>query len=107
VNSDYSTGSELRQAQVPVAAFKRPAYGSNTRIMKRKDAAAYCGLSVRVFNAWVAKGLLPASIGGTNHWDGKAIDLYLDRVSGLDSSNDGGEADPFQQWRMTGNARAA
>ncbi|MFI5014335.1 MAG: hypothetical protein ACHQAY_18520, partial [Hyphomicrobiales bacterium] len=73
--------------------------------MKRKDAAAYCGLSIRDFNAWVAKGLLPTSIGGTNRWDGKAIDLYLDRVSGLELS--GGEADPFEQWRVTENARRA
>jgi hypothetical protein len=78
-----------------------------TRIMKRKDAAAYCGLSIRDFNAWVAKGLLPAAIGGTNRWDGKAIDIYLDRVSGLKSSSGDDEADPFQQWRVTGNARTA
>jgi hypothetical protein len=56
-----------------------------TRLMKRKDAANYCGLSLREFNKWVAKALLPGSITGTHHWDKKAIDLYLDRISGLES----------------------
>jgi hypothetical protein len=65
-----------------------------TRLLKRKDAAAYCGLSIRLFNAWVAKQLLPPSI-RNNQWDRKAIDLYLDRLSGLDSSEVSSEADPF------------
>jgi hypothetical protein len=57
-----STGPE--QAHLPVGPFKRLARNPTSRLMKRKEAAAYCGLSVGVFNAWVAKGLLPGSIGG-------------------------------------------
>ncbi|SEE86870.1 hypothetical protein SAMN05444161_7543 [Rhizobiales bacterium GAS191] len=92
---------------MPAAGFRRPARDPNPRLMRRKDAAVYCGLSVRDFNSWVARGLLPAPIEGTNRWDRKAIDLYLDRVSGLVSTNGNGEADPFQPWRVTENARPA
>lgn len=63
------------------------------RGLTRENAASYCGLSLSGFDAWVAEGRVPGPIPGTRRWDRKAIDLALDRASGLES------ASPFEQWR--------
>ena len=53
------------------------------RCLTIADAAAYCGLTPGGFRHWVAIGRLPVAIPGTHRWDRKAIDLALDRLSGL------------------------
>lgn len=63
------------------------------RGLTREAAAEYLGLSLSGFDAWVAEGRIPGPIPGTRRWDRKAIDLALDRASGLQS------ASPFQTWK--------
>ncbi len=74
------------------------------RGLTREDAAAYCGLSPEGFDAWVKRGIVPGPIPGTQRWDRKAIDLALDRASGLESPTEKGN--PLDQWRA-GRARQA
>lgn len=73
------------------------------RLATKVEAAWYCRLSVRRFQGWVAKGLIPAALPGTNRWDLKALDHHLDRLSGLTSPH--AEDDPFEQWLAEKNAR--
>lgn len=67
------------------------------RGLSRVDAAAYCGLSRDGFDEWVKRGIVPGPISRTQRWDRKAIDLALDRASGLES--DQKENDPFAVWK--------
>jgi hypothetical protein len=65
------------------------------RCLTRRQAAAYCccgGLST--FDRWVRSGKIPGPMPGTHRWDRKALDVALDRLSGLthDSESD------FEQW---------
>ncbi|MGO8282177.1 helix-turn-helix transcriptional regulator [Rhizobium ruizarguesonis] len=53
------------------------------RLIGRKDAASYCGLTPSGFSAWVASGKMPPPIPGTRKWDKKAIDEKLDAISGI------------------------
>ena len=73
------------------------------RGLTREDAAAYCGLSPEGFDAWVKRGIVPGPIPGTQRWGRKAIDLALDRASGLESPHK--EDDAFERWRAD-HARA-
>jgi hypothetical protein len=54
------------------------------RGLTKEEAAAYCGCETeRAFDDWVKRGVVPGAIPGTHRWDRKAIDLWLDRLSGL------------------------
>jgi hypothetical protein len=66
---------------------------SDRRGLRREEAADYLSLSLAGFDAWVAQGLIPGPIPGTKRWDRKAIDLALDRASGLESPS------PFEEWK--------
>lgn len=62
------------------------------RLFSGKAAAAYCSVTPETFSKWVAAGTLPKAVIG-RRWDRKAIDLALDKASGiLPSSNDNNEA---------------
>ncbi|MEX5286373.1 hypothetical protein QCO44_12240 [Selenomonas sputigena] len=63
------------------------------RGLTKTDAAAYCGCSEDAFDTWVKKGIVPGAIPGTQRWDRKAIDWYLDRASGLPSHTTASAAD--------------
>ncbi len=65
------------------------------RLIGRKEAAAYCGISPTCFSMWVASHKMPPAIPGTRKWDKRAIDAKLDEISGL--ARDGGE-DAFDRW---------
>jgi hypothetical protein len=65
------------------------------RGLTREDAAAYCGLAPEGFDQWVKRGLVPGPIPGTQRWDRKAIDLALDRASGLDTI----KGSAFDTWK--------
>jgi hypothetical protein len=71
------------------------------RGLTKQEAAEYCGCNtLAAFDQWRAKGIVPPPIPGTNRWDRKALDLALDRASGLPS--DGGsavEASAYKKWR--------
>ncbi len=67
------------------------------RVLDRTIAAAYCSLTPAGFSAWVRSGRLPGPIPGTRRWDRRALDAALDRLSGLDHSDDGGSA--LDAWK--------
>lgn len=54
------------------------------RCLNRRQAADYCGCdSLRAFDEWVRRGIVPGPIKGTRRWDRKAIDAALDKRSSL------------------------
>ena len=65
------------------------------RGLTREDAAAYCGLMPEGFDEWVRRGIVPGPIPGTQRWDRKAIDLALDRASGITTMKDSA----FDEWK--------
>lgn len=68
--------------------------------MSGPDAAAYLGLTSTAFHKWVAEGRIPKPLPGTRRWDRKAIDLALDKVSGIAASLGVPEPeDPFLEWK--------
>jgi hypothetical protein len=67
-----------------------------SRCMTRDEAAQHIGISVESFDAWRRKGILPGPIPNTHRWDRKALDLALDRASGL-PSDEGGSV--FDEWK--------
>ena len=73
------------------------------RLMSREAAAAYCDLSVKAFDLWVKDGRLPCAIVGTRKWDRKAIDLALDKMSGIGSDE---AKSSWSEWSLTNGASA-
>jgi hypothetical protein len=53
------------------------------RGISRYEAAHYVGVTLATFSKWVASGTLPTPIPNTRRWDRKAIDLALDKASGI------------------------
>lgn len=53
------------------------------RMLLRKDAAAYCGISVPSLEREILAGRLPmpVKLGGRDHWCVKALDKALDRLT--------------------------
>lgn len=51
---------------------------------KKRDAAAYCSLSISRFDAWMESGQSPKPIAGICRWDLKAIDAALGLPGGVD-----------------------
>lgn len=54
------------------------------RMMLRKDAAAYCSVSLAGFEREIAAGRLPypVTLGGKEHWCKNELDKALDRLTG-------------------------
>lgn len=68
------------------------------RCLTREQAAEYCGLTPDGFDDWRRRGLIPGPLDGTRRWDRKAIDIALDKLSGLHS--EASEAvSALEQWR--------
>lgn len=79
------------------------------RLMSGSEAAAYCGLVPASFSAWVAAGRLPRPLPGTRRWDRKAIDLALDKLSGIEaplSQEDAAERE-WEEWHAEYSAKKA
>ena len=53
------------------------------RLLTKEQAAHYCGLSPSGLDAWVRAGIVPGPIAGTKRYDLRAIDMALDRHSGI------------------------
>ncbi len=76
------------------------------RLIGRKEAADYCGISPSCFSMWVANHKMPPAVPGTRKWDKKAIDARLDEISGLGSAAQ--PEDPYDKWmREHGEERRA
>jgi excisionase family DNA binding protein len=66
--------------------------------MTRAEAAAYYGISASTFSGWVAAGRLPGPLPGTRRWDRKAIEAWLDQLSGIVAASTPVES-PLAQWK--------
>lgn len=75
------------------------------RLMSGPDAAAYLGLTPAAFSKWVSEGRIPKPLPGTRRWDRKAIDMALDRISGIVSSMQSSDAE--EEWERKYEARKA
>ena len=73
---------------------RRGLWRSVARLATEKEAADYIGLDLATFRAWVECGRLPKPIADCGKYDLKAIDLALDRISGLGSASNALDA-----WR--------
>jgi predicted DNA-binding transcriptional regulator AlpA len=75
-----------------------------TRLLKRAEAASYCGVSAQTFTNWVNRRILPDAIPGTNRWDIKAIDAALDGYAGITTQSE--QKSALEIWRMKREAHA-
>jgi len=73
------------------------------RLLTKKAAAAYVGVSAPTFAKWVAAGLLPTSVSITKMWDRRAIDAHLDKISGLEATQN--KEDSFDIWKREREAK--
>ncbi len=69
------------------------------RLLSRKQAAAYCGASPETFDDYRRRGIVPGPISGTNRWDRKLIDMWLDKASGIEASTE----TSLDEWRAKRN----
>jgi hypothetical protein len=54
------------------------------RLLTKAEAAAYCNAkSLRTFDRWREKGLVPGPIPHLGRWDIKLLDRHIDKLSGL------------------------
>lgn len=75
------------------------------RMLTRKDAAEYCGVSIPSFEREISLGRLPmpVKLGNRDHWCIKGLDAALDRIT---NAND--EPDYIKDMkRRYGNSQAA
>jgi predicted DNA-binding transcriptional regulator AlpA len=63
------------------------------RLMSHEQAAAYCNLTLGTFDRWVKTKKLPRAIASTWRWDKRAIDLAIDKLSGVATT-----AEPVSAW---------
>ena len=70
-----------------------------SRLLSRQQAAAYCSVSLETFDDYRRRGIVPGPISGTNRWDRKLIDLWLDKASGLEASTE----TSLDEWRARRN----
>ncbi|MCP3446203.1 AlpA family transcriptional regulator [Bradyrhizobium sp. CCGUVB14] len=74
-------------------------YGSvRPRLLTRQQAADYCNLSPSSFSNWVRLAKLPHPLPGTTRWDLKAIDIALDKLSGLHIETETSSS-TLDEWR--------
>jgi hypothetical protein len=70
------------------------------RGLSKSDAAAYCGCRTEAaFDDWITKGIVPGPIPGTQRWDRKLIDRWLDKVSGITDDKSSGSA--LADWQAS------
>jgi hypothetical protein len=68
------------------------------RGMTKDEAAEYCGCETKgAFDTWIQKGIVPGPIPGTQRWDRKAIDVWLDRASEIETSVT--PVSTLEQWK--------
>lgn len=66
------------------------------RLVGKKIAAKHCGVCIKTYDNWVSKGLVPSSLPHTNRYDLKALDLALDKLSGIEQQSE--PEDEFETW---------
>ncbi|NEJ73761.1 hypothetical protein GR197_25010 [Rhizobium phaseoli] len=73
------------------------------RLIGRKEAAAYCGISPTCFSMWVARGIMPPTLPGTRRWDRRAIDAMLSALSGISEPDAIDDRSALKKWREKKN----
>ena len=69
------------------------------RLLTRQQAAAYCGVTPETFDDYRRRGIVPDPMPGTNRWDRKLIDQWLDKASGIASTTNSS----LDEWRARNN----
>jgi predicted DNA-binding transcriptional regulator AlpA len=81
-------------------AIRPTLVGIAPRLLTREQAAAYCGISLTTFTAWIRRGIVPGPVPETHRWDRKAIDAALDALSHIDDNLEGDALDQWKAKRM-------
>lgn len=69
------------------------------RLLTKEAAAGYLSISTGTFDLWVHDGRIPCAIRGTKRWDKRAIDVALDKLSGLqEESKSQCEKTDYDDW---------
>jgi hypothetical protein len=66
-------------------------------VLARPEAARMCGISVKTFDTWVRKGILPGPIAGTRRWSRDAMERQL--AGAIIPTPTTGLPSPFEQWK--------
>jgi hypothetical protein len=75
------------------------------RLATDVEAAEAIGIEVSTFRNWVSCGLMPGPLRDCNKFDLKAIDVALDRISGLGSPGNALDAWRERHTEGEGDAR--
>lgn len=76
--------------------------------MSGTEVASYCGITLATLSKWVAEGRLPPPLSGTRRWDRKALDLALDKLSGIETPLSKEDAErEWQAWHAEYSAKKA
>jgi predicted DNA-binding transcriptional regulator AlpA len=94
----------MRQASKPSEIEELRAIGTGGQVnrvwplvLTRPEGAKMCGISVKTFDAWVRKGVLPGPIAGTRRWSRGAMERQLAGEIIPPSTTD--QPSPFEQWK--------
>ncbi|MEY9184881.1 helix-turn-helix transcriptional regulator [Bradyrhizobium sp. USDA 313] len=69
------------------------------RLMSGTDVANYCGITLATLSKWITEGRLPPPLPGTRRWDRKALDLALDKMSGIEAPVTHAQEDEYTSWK--------
>lgn len=79
------------------------------RLISKATAAAYLGVTAATFAKWGAAGLVPGPLPGTRRWDRRALDLAIDKLSGIAVHRPLLDADEMTlaEWKSQNETRKA
>lgn len=86
---------------------KPEAAGIAPRLLTRKAAAAYVGVSPGTFDRLVRKGILPARLEALPRWDIRALDATIDELGRREQAKAHVEEDGWAKWRRRRDERRA
>ena len=86
VPDTQSTETQSTAPTYPAASYPAASTPPSPRLLSRPEAAAYCRVTVETFDGYRRRGIVPGPIEGTDRWDRKLIDQYLDKASGISSA---------------------
>ena len=66
-------------------------------VLTRPEGAKMCGISIKTFDTWVRKGILPGPIAGTRRWSRGAMERRL--AGEITSQPITDQPSPFEQWK--------
>lgn len=73
---------------------------ASARLQSKDGICAYLGgISASTYDKWLAQGIVPGPVPGTNRYDLKAHDAALDRRCGLQHTKRSGS--PLDDWEQS------